>query len=122
MVQLRQVPESLDAAVDQGPSVADEEVADLPWSFPAWGFDLAAFHRWLAFLVPEGRPFQVVHPEDLVVVPEVDQAEAVAAVAFPAAVKGLLVDLPGMDWQAELGIAVEFHPTAGLESGTRAAY
>lgn len=83
---------------------------------------MVAFHQWLAFLVPEGRPFQVVHPEDPGAVPEVDQVEAVAVVAFPVAVKGLLVDLPDMDWPVELGIAVEFHPIAGLESGMRAAY
>lgn len=85
------------AVVGRDPFAADEEVVVLPWSFPAWDFDWVAFHQWLAFLAPEGRLYQVEHPEGPAVDPGVVQVEAVAAVAFPVAERGLLVDLPDMD-------------------------
>lgn len=122
MAQLRRVPESLAAAVDQDPFVADEVVVGLPWSFLAWDSDLVASHRWLASLVPEGQLFPAVHPEDPVAVPVVVQAEAAAVVAFPVAAMDLLGDPPGMDLPAGLGIAVAFRRSAGLEFGTQAAY
>lgn len=88
----------MDVVVGQGPSVADEVPVGLPWSFPAWGSDLVAFHRQLAFLVLVGRLYLAVQREDPAVVPVVALAGAVVVVvAFPVAVMGLPVDHPDMD-------------------------